>query len=151
MEKNALLNLYDGISMTNKLNAKFEVKIHSKIFNPKILNFVFFLIFLIFRKTKYPEKSKTQTSFLTILQECTMAWGGAVPECTCGIHVWVKETLVVYLIRIWQPSQFLCSLPLIRCHFYLLLPYQLTSAMLFLLWHITDKRQILSRCHCLSY
>lgn len=40
MEKNALLNLYDGISMTNKLNAKFEVKIHSKIFNPKILNFV---------------------------------------------------------------------------------------------------------------
>lgn len=72
MEKNALLNLYDGISMTIKLNAKFEVKIHSKIFNPKILNFVFFLIFLIFRKTKNPEKSKTQTSFLTMLQECRM-------------------------------------------------------------------------------
>lgn len=67
------------------------------------------------------------------------------PAFTCGICVREEETLVVYLIRIWQPSQFICSPPLILCQFYLLFPYQLTSAMSFSLWHITERMESLER------
>lgn len=55
--------------------------------------------------------------------------------------VWEKETLVAYLIIIWQPSHFLCSFTLILCHFYLGFPYQLTSATPFVWWHIIEKMQ----------
>lgn len=84
-----------------------------------------------FAKPKIQKISKQKISFLPLLLTAGCCEEELYLACTRGIGVWAKETLVVYLIRIWQPSHFLCYLPLILCQFYLRFPYQLTSAMPF--------------------
>lgn len=96
-----------------------------------------------FAKQKIQKISKHKTPFCLFLLTAGCCEEELYLVRTCGIGVWEKETLVVYLLRIWQPSRFLCSLPLILCQFYLRFPYQLTSAMAFVLWHIIEKMESL--------
>lgn len=137
MEKNALLNFCDVISMTSK----FMVKVHRKTFNPEMWNSAFISLFLlIFCKTKNPDNFKAWCPFLPLLS-AGFCGEEIYPACTCGIGVWEKKTLEVYLIRIRQPSSFLCSCFLLLCHFCLHFPYQLISAMPFVLWHNIEKME----------
>lgn len=105
-----------------------------------------FILSFFFMLPKDPENFKAQPLLLPMFVRCCEE--ELCPAFTCGICVWEEETLVVYLIRIWQPSQFLCSPPPVLCLFYLLFPYQLTSAMSFRLWHITERMESLE---CMSF